>query len=194
MKQNSILAIAVIVSAALITSCSIEKRHYMNGYYVNWNKSAKTEQVAPENSPAQVTTQEQNTTPVAFDQQQTTPSVTVTEVPAAAQTPGVQATSNKNTVNSSVNNLNNTTVNKSDVVKSAPQTIKAVKVEAKKNQQPAGDPNKGLLIVLCFLLPWLAVGLATDWDVRTVVINLLWSLTCIGGIIHALIVVNREVK
>jgi len=30
-----------------------------------------------------------------------------------------------------------------------------------------------LLYVLCFFIPFLAVGLATDWDVKDVVINLL---------------------
>ncbi|MBK6526190.1 MAG: YqaE/Pmp3 family membrane protein [Crocinitomicaceae bacterium] len=47
-------------------------------------------------------------------------------------------------------------------------------------------------MVLCFFIPWLAVGLATDWDLKPLIFNLLWSLTCIGGIIHALVVVSRE--
>lgn len=54
-------------------------------------------------------------------------------------------------------------------------------------------PSKGLLIVLCFFIPWLAVGLATNWDVKTVVINILWTFLCgIPGIIHAIIVVNKN--
>ncbi|MCX7605765.1 MAG: YqaE/Pmp3 family membrane protein [Bacteroidia bacterium] len=53
-------------------------------------------------------------------------------------------------------------------------------------------PSKGLLIVLAILIPWLAVGLATDWDLKHVVINLLLGIfTCIGGIIHAIIIVNK---
>ncbi|MFT6002055.1 MAG: uncharacterized membrane protein YqaE (UPF0057 family), partial [Flavobacteriales bacterium] len=47
--------------------------------------------------------------------------------------------------------------------------------------------------VLALFIPWLAVGIVTDWDVKTVVINILWSLLCgIPGIIHAFIIVNRE--
>lgn len=56
-----------------------------------------------------------------------------------------------------------------------------------------GDIPTGLLYVLAFFIPWLAVGLVTDWDIKTVVINLLWTCLCgIPGIIHAFIVVARE--
>ena len=49
-----------------------------------------------------------------------------------------------------------------------------------------------LLYVLCFFIPVLAVGLATDWDVNKVLINLLLTLLCvIPGIIHAFIVVKE---
>ena len=52
-------------------------------------------------------------------------------------------------------------------------------------------PSKGVLIVLAILIPFVAVGLKTDWGMP-VIWNLLWC--CLGvlpGIIHALIVVNR---
>jgi uncharacterized membrane protein YqaE (UPF0057 family) len=53
-------------------------------------------------------------------------------------------------------------------------------------------PDKGLLIVLSFFIPWLAVGLATDWDIMPIVYNVLWTMLCgIPGIIHAIIVVSR---
>ena len=55
------------------------------------------------------------------------------------------------------------------------------------------DVPVGLLYVLCFFIPWLAVGFATNWDVKTVVINILWTFLCgIPGIIHAIIVVGRN--
>ena len=48
-------------------------------------------------------------------------------------------------------------------------------------------------ILLCLLIPFLAVGFATDWDVNDVIINLLLCLLCgIPGIIHAFVVCNRE--
>ncbi|MDW8235620.1 MAG: YqaE/Pmp3 family membrane protein [Bacteroidia bacterium] len=56
-------------------------------------------------------------------------------------------------------------------------------------------PSKGLLIVLAIFIPWLAVGLATDWEFKHVLINILLGLfTCLGGIIHAIIIVNKYAK
>ena len=56
-----------------------------------------------------------------------------------------------------------------------------------------GDVPTGLLYVLCFFIPWLAVGLATDWDIKKVLINILLTMLCgIPGIIHAFIVVSKN--
>lgn len=53
-------------------------------------------------------------------------------------------------------------------------------------------PSKGLLILLAFLIPWLAVGLATDWEAEHLIVNILLSVfTCLGGLIHAIIIVNK---
>jgi len=52
-------------------------------------------------------------------------------------------------------------------------------------------PSKGVLIVLAIFIPFLAVGLKTDWSI-SVLWNLLWC--CLGvlpGIIHALIIVTK---
>ena len=50
-----------------------------------------------------------------------------------------------------------------------------------------------LLYVLCFFIPFLAVGLATNWDLTAVVINLLLCfLFFLPGVIHAIIVVGRN--
>lgn len=51
-----------------------------------------------------------------------------------------------------------------------------------------------LYYVLAFFIPFLAVGLVTDWDVKQVIINILLCCLCgIPGIIHAFIVVSRNV-
>jgi uncharacterized membrane protein YqaE (UPF0057 family) len=72
------------------------------------------------------------------------------------------------------------------------QEIKALK-KAVKSQNKSDDVPIGLLYVLCFFIPFVAVGLATDWDITTVLINILWTALCgIPGIIHAFIVVSRN--
>lgn len=65
-------------------------------------------------------------------------------------------------------------------------TIKQ-KIENKENGSDAI-----LYYILAIFIPWLAVGLVTDWDVKEVIINILLTLLCgIPGIIHAIIVVGR---
>lgn len=74
------------------------------------------------------------------------------------------------------------------------QTIKSKEKALKASDSNlGGDVPTGLLYVLCFFIPWLAVGLATDWDIKKVIINILWTMLCgIPGIIHAFIVVSKN--
>lgn len=188
MKNKFLLVVVALSSVAMITSCSIEKRHYMKGYHVEWNKQSNKNNAV---------VLEEATTPEVV-QNETTP---VEVAPASngivsAEQPVNNSVapkpSQENTVRAVVSNTPQ--ANSTEVQNAvADQAVtKAVVKAARKAETPGDDVPKGLLIVLCFLLPWLAVGLATDWDVRTLIINLLLCLTCIGGIIHALIVVNRN--
>ena len=72
------------------------------------------------------------------------------------------------------------------------QEIKALK-KAVKSQKKSDDVPVGLLYVLCFFFPFVAVGLVTDWDIKAVLINILLTALCgIPGIIHAFIVVSKN--
>lgn len=84
-------------------------------------------------------------------------------------------------------------VSNSDLTYDA-QTIKnSEKALKASDSNLGGDVPTGLLYVLCFFIPWLAVGLATDWDIKKVLINILWTMLCgIPGIIHAFIVVSKN--
>lgn len=189
MKNKFTIAVAVILSAVLITSCTIEKRHYMSGYHVEWNKSDnKSKQVTNEQQEAQALVQEQ-VQPVQNAVISTSEENNAVVVQPVVNEESKAISAASVIVGSEKVNADNTT---SDAVKPGVSSIREAKYKTEKSEQPGDDVPKGLLIVLCFLMPWLAVGLATDWDVKTIIINLLWSLTCIGGIIHALIVVNRE--
>lgn len=187
MKNKITLAAAIVLSAILVTSCSIEKRHYRNGFYVNWNKSNDNITLAANEKQ---TVGAPNET-VANSQQENF--VETTTAVQDVNEKDVDLTINGNKNELSVTGADQTTVAAPGVKENTVVANKQILKKAQKQaQKSGGDVPKGLLIVLCFLLPWLAVGLATDWDVKAVIINLLWSLTCIGGIIHALIVVNRN--
>jgi uncharacterized membrane protein YqaE (UPF0057 family) len=63
--------------------------------------------------------------------------------------------------------------------------------ELKESKGNSVDPI--VYILLALFIPFVAVGLATDWEVKDVVINLLLCLLCgIPGIIHAFVVCKRE--
>ncbi len=61
------------------------------------------------------------------------------------------------------------------------------------NQTTKKDDALVLLYILAILIPPVAVGLATNWDMMPIIYNLLWCLLCgLPGIIHAFIVIARE--
>ena len=98
----------------------------------------------------------------------------------------VQQTEIKNNVKESKNVVDQKVFNKSELKK-------ALKEAKKSNSSKGGDVPIGVLYLLCFLFPVLAVGLATNWDLMPMIYNILWTLLCgIPGIIHAIIVVKRE--
>ena len=99
--------------------------------------------------------------------------------------------SNSNTSFSVIDKLNYTNLSPKNKINKEEKNMKEKRKEIKKALKD--DVPVGLLYVLCFFIPWVAVGLATNWDIETVVYNILWSLLCgIPGIIHAFIVVRNN--
>jgi len=83
-----------------------------------------------------------------------------------------------------------------DMKKDLKQSLKAQK-KISKERKSKGLSGSGmsevamiLLVILAILLPWLAVGLYTDWDVMyTLLAVLLWILGILPGIIFAFLVI-----
>lgn len=93
-------------------------------------------------------------------------------------------------VSESVENLHKSFSSKQSFSKNKAGNLKTQKIIKKELKD---DVSVELLYVLCFFIPFFAVGLATNWDLNTVFINLLWTLLCgIPGIIHAIIVVRNN--
>jgi uncharacterized membrane protein YqaE (UPF0057 family) len=66
-------------------------------------------------------------------------------------------------------------------------------VKAKISKKEASD-DEILYYILAVIIPFLAVGLVTDWDIGQVILNIILCCLCgIPGIIHALIVVSKNV-
>ena len=195
LKQLSLFSLAL---AFILSSCSMEKRQYMPGYYVSWKSSKHINDVAVKNTTINVEKTENNNSvePIATEVPTEVSSIDNSQInenslTASADksifvpaTPKIDLTKKHSTPE----------VNKSLPVSEIKAIVKAgVKENKKANKKRGGDVPKGLLYVLCFFIPFLAVGLATNWDINKVLINILLTLLCgIPGIIHALIVVSKS--
>ena len=79
-------------------------------------------------------------------------------------------------------------------VKDKIKVVKAVNKmkKATKRSDADGIPT-AVLFILAFLLPPIAVGLVTDWDLEQTLISVGLTFLCwLPGIIHAIIVVDRN--
>jgi uncharacterized membrane protein YqaE (UPF0057 family) len=200
-----------LVVGFAISSCSIEKRLHQKGFNVEWNKNLGSLKKDKKQKQDFVTSEVAEEIAVVSPKTIKAPSVNnnnsllvddVTLNESNETSVLVQENTN-NEVNSQESEAINTT--KIEKVKKAIRAPKASssKEEAIDNKTIAStkivkkalkdDVPTGLLYVLCFFIPWVAVGLATDWDVKTIVYNILWTLLCgIPGIIHAIIIVGRN--
>jgi uncharacterized membrane protein YqaE (UPF0057 family) len=201
------LLLAVLLVGFAISSCSIERRLHQKGFNVEWNKnlgslkkdkkekqdfvsSEAVEEIAVVNNKTTKAPSVNNNSSISVD------GVTLNESNDASVIVEDNTTNEVNSeVSSVVNNTKTEKVNSSSKASSSKEvatnkTMNSTKIVKKANNK---DVSKGLLYLLCFFIPWVAVGLATDWDVKTVVINLLWTCLCgIPGIIHAIIIVGRN--
>ena len=205
------LLLAVLVVGFAISSCSIERRLHQKGFNVEWNKNLsslkkdkkeKQDYVSSEavEEIAVVSTKTIKTLSVNSSSAISVDGVSLNESIEAPVFVEDNTTNEVNSQESSV--VINTKIEKVKKAISAPKASSSEKV-ASANKTMASTkivkkalkngPSTGLLYLLCFLIPFVAVGLATDWDTNTVLINLLWTLLCgIPGIIHAIIVVGRN--
>jgi uncharacterized membrane protein YqaE (UPF0057 family) len=202
-----------LITLAILASCStsndvvsgrgIQKRKYNDGYYISLgkkfnktNKDVKVEEVVlseetAENIKVETTKEAENTTITA-------PSI----VPASNNEVIVPSTNNDAspvTTTSEIGTAENEISNQAEVLEEETISYKPGRIYSPKMIRTTVSENSGsaassapmiLLIILAFLLPWLAVGIFTSWDVLyTVIAVLLWFLFWLPGIIFALLVI-----
>jgi len=205
------LLLAVLVVGFAISSCSIEKRLHQKGFNVEWNKnigslkkdknqkqdfvSSELEEEIVVVSPKTIKAPSvNNSNSISVDE------VTLNESNETSVL--VEETTNKEVNSQESEAINTTKIEKVNKAIRAPKASSSKEVASEKNIMASTKLVKKalkdevptiLLYVLCFFIPFLAVGLATDWDVTAVVINLLLCcLFLLPGIIHAIIVVGKN--
>ena len=200
MKKILLVAASILF---LVASCTVEKRVYRNGFNVQWhamNGHSKMDKNTEITSSEEVAT----VAKVVISPEENSKTASVYEMPiqeVVAVTQNVQASIESNPIATtpqivSVRGMADLTISNDgknkEVVKVSKQEMKSLRKEVK-SQNKSDDVPIGLLYVLCFFVPFVAVGFATDWDITTVLINILWTALCgIPGIIHAFIVVSRN--
>ena len=200
MKKILLVAASILF---LVASCTVEKRVYRNGFNVQWqamngmskkDKNVELTSMEETETVAKVVVSPKVNAKIAADYE-----MRIQEVVAVTQNDQASIESNPISTTAhvvSVKGMAEQTISVHQENKEAKQIskqeIKALK-KAVKSQNKSDDVPIGLLYVLCFFIPFVAVGLATDWDITTVLINILWTALCgIPGIIHAFIIVSRN--
>lgn len=192
-------------SNSVVSNRLISKRKYTDGFHYNGKVNTKSsdnvavseekkasnaillsEEAKSLNSADEVLKVENNETPILSDNVVSTVATESTQELAK-----VENTSKKNSRAVS-NSVKQNTIHKT--IKQDVNAKKSSKAEIRKvlKESKAGD-EAILYIILCILIPFVAVGLATDWDVTKTLICLLLSfLFWIPGIIYAFIICSKE--
>lgn len=194
MKKIALLTLAIVTIA--FSSCTIEKRQYMRGYHVEWKHKApevggngqaenkvqkKSEEAAPTAEAKLVqtesTTAAVESAPVAVN--------TNTGHPAAEVKVEKPARKERKEVTRAV---------KQAIAESKSYTSSSASISAGDNTaseiKKMDTPSTGVLVLIAFLLPPLAVYLYEgDWTSRCTT-NVILTLLCgLPGFIHALILI-----
>ena len=188
----------------LVSSCTVEKRVYRNGFNVQWHamighsqkdKNMEISSVEEVETVAKVLVPSKDNTNIARVYEMPTQEIiTFSQIDdASVQSNSIETKSQLVRVKGKVGQLISVHQQKKEAKQISKQEMKALK-KAVKSQKKSDDISIDLLYVLCFFVPFIVVGIVTDWHLPTVLINLLWFAICwIPGIIHGLIILRRYI-
>ncbi len=218
MKRNLHAGIfSALVASIMLSSCSrensvvsnhsIQKRKYTSGYHIHFKglKKSQNEKIeADENVLASAKVEEQSAKVNLAENenyqvinQSNADVVFATESNSklSADEKALRKNESRNKkaiVDNSEVSLAVNKINKRELKSS----VHAIKNLSKKNYSAENNSSSIdpiIYIILCILLPFIAVGLATNWDVlKTVLAVLLTLLFWIPGIIYAFIICSQE--
>lgn len=200
LHKISFLAVAITL---VLSACTIEKRVSMPGYHVEWRKNRNTvhnQETAAKNEDKKIKSSEntafapiENETEISEEanlNMAATENTAKIALDEKADAPANNMVVSKKQAATASNNDQKVSVKQ---IVQAKKAVNKVKHEMKKKNNSSGDVDIVLLYVLCFLLPPIAVGLATDWDTNKLILNIILTILCgIPGIIHAIIVVSKS--
>jgi len=208
--KNKVRSLLIVLVGVFTFSCStsndvagkfgIQKRKYTKGFSISKNKKynlSKTtvnQEVLAENTTKNETPLENATIEPVVKQadivkEESTPIISKSTFNSIHS----ESLSTLETVSKSTKKTKTLTFIEQIKPKKIKKTIISKVKETFTESQSAMSDEKILYFILAILLPPVAVGLVTDWDILLVVVSIVLTLIFIlPGIIHAIIVVNNR--
>jgi len=202
MKSTKLLLTVLIISSAILSSCSIQRRYHRDGLNISWNHSSwkKDKNTEPIDQDKESTTLTQSAV-ISNRDLQTEPSTFLTsddnasiEYTANYTASNDQVIENTVEIESTPISIPQTTekrqADKSPREKTMKQQFSTLKKDVKSKNYPDED-DFILYVVLAFFIPPLAVFLyeGSEWTSRCTA-NLILTLLCgLPGLIHALVII-----
>lgn len=207
MKKIYAIGIGAIIMASCATSNQvvsnklIQKRKYNKGWHVNATKSYDKSSVELEEEVTSVIYTDvmvQEETAVFYEVEEGNSVV----ANSSAQSMNYSSLSDENnsTNNSSSHNSELMEVNSLVTNSYETQALQVIQeenitqfVSQKENKKSSNSDDDMLILlyILAILIPFVAVGIVTDWDLTKVLINILLCFLCyIPGVIHAFITIR----
>jgi uncharacterized membrane protein YqaE (UPF0057 family) len=192
-------------SVALITgSCSIEKRIHNAGYHITWNK-IKNQADGEKSETTRIKLKERkNKNFMNLENESIATNEEIKGNFDQVKFEGNQVKGNeKNTFKSKIDfsskielsekAMQNTHSFSENFTKSTFKKSVLLKKELKNSQGKKSDDGLILLYILAVILPFLAVGIVTDWDLKLVLISvLLMCLFWLPAVIFAIFIVSEN--
>lgn len=205
MKNINKILFSAFALSLVLSSCSIEKRVHNSGYHISWKNGKHADKSASEKDERIVLKKSEPVIYTETEETLTASENTVTEqetfinvdqatdaksdkVDAVADRPASKA--NAKTAAAQETKQVQSTETKG---KHAKQLLKKSQQKKQHNNLPETSASIVLLVILAFLLPFVAVGIVTDWETGPVLISiLLMLLFWIPAVIYALIIIARR--
>lgn len=189
------LFLFVFTASLLTVSCTVQKRLHNSGYHVTWKsryKSADKNDLITKETSNDDGVNSQDLAIVENAKEIENEPFVIINSENSNNSFSYTTTENKSKSNRT-NSVKSLTSGNENHTMSKSMAIKKLAKKSTKSSKSDDDLLLILLVILCFLIPPLAVAIASDWDLTKILISLILTLLfVVPGIIYALYIVLKD--